>query len=68
MVKEKIRKWEYWNLRVPEKLDKQLENYIEIDSFATKAEFIREAVRTRLILERERMEENRNGKSTTQIT
>jgi len=55
-------------LRVPENLDKQLEDYIEIDSFATKAEFIREAVRARLILEKGRLEENRNGKSTTQIT
>ena len=58
MVKKNNRKWEYWNLRVPENLDKQLEDYIEVDSFATKAEFIREAVRARLILEKDRLEKS----------
>jgi len=43
MVKRTI-----WHLEVPSHLNKQLENYIEMDSFKTKSEFIRTAVRDRL--------------------
>ena len=54
MSEEEKRKWSMWHIRVPEHLDTQLEKYIERDSFATKAEFVREAVRDRLELEREK--------------
>jgi len=37
-----------WSIEVTEHLNKQLENYIEKDSFKTKSEFIRTAVRDRL--------------------
>ena len=47
-TEEDKRKWAMWHIRVPEHLDTQLEQYIEKDSFATKAEFVREAVRDRL--------------------
>ena len=37
-----------WNIPVPPHLDKQLADYIKKDSFKTKSEFIRTAVRDRL--------------------
>lgn len=37
-----------WSIEVTEHLNKHLENYIEKDSFKTKSEFIRTAVRDRL--------------------
>lgn len=37
-----------WSIEVTEQLNKQLEDYIEKDSFKTKSEFIRTAVRDRL--------------------
>lgn len=37
-----------WSIEVTEPLNKQLEDYIEMDSFKTKSEFIRTAVRDRL--------------------
>ena len=42
------RKWVHWNIRVPEELYHQLENFLAESSFPSKAEFIREAVRDRL--------------------
>ena len=56
MIEEKRKKeWATWNLKVPRYLDNNLEEYIEIDSFATKAEFIREAVRRTLEEEHEKL-------------
>jgi len=37
-----------WSIEVTGPLNKQLEDYIEMDSFKTKSEFIRTAVRDRL--------------------
>jgi len=45
-----------WHLEVPPHLNKQLEDYIEMDSFKTKSEFIRTAVRDRLEKERAKLE------------
>ena len=47
----KKKRGDIWHLQVPEHLNKQLEEYIEMDSFSTKSEFIREAVRDRLEIE-----------------
>jgi len=44
-----------WSIEVTERLNKQLENYIEMDSFKTKSEFIRTAVRDRLEEERAKL-------------
>ena len=44
-----------WNLRVPIPLNKRLERYIDADSFTTKSEFIRVAVRDRLEEEFEKL-------------
>jgi len=52
MGEEVNRKWAMWHIRVPGHLDNQLEEYIEGDSFATKAEFVRQAVRDKLRTER----------------
>lgn len=49
-----------WSIEVTEHLNKQLEDYIELDSFKTKSEFIRTAVRDRLKEELENLEEARN--------
>lgn len=56
MGKEAEREWSMWHIRVPKNLDTQLEKYIKQDSFATKAEFVREAVRDRLETERNKMD------------
>lgn len=56
MSEEDKRKWAMWHIRVPDHLDSILEEYIERDSFASKAEFVREAVRDRLELEKEKLE------------
>jgi len=48
MEKNKMSKRILWSIEVTEHLNKQLENYIEKDSFKTKSEFIRTAVRDRL--------------------
>jgi len=55
MSEEDKRKWAMWHIRVPDHLDSILEEYIEQDSFASKAEFVREAVRDRLELEKEKL-------------
>lgn len=55
MSEEDKRKWAMWHIRVPDHLDSILEKYIEQDSFASKAEFVRVAVRDRLELEKEKM-------------
>ena len=44
-----------WHLEVPPHLNEQLEDYIEKDTFKTKSEFIRTAVRDRLREEFERL-------------
>ena len=44
-----------WHLQVSDHLNEQLEEYIELDSFSTKSEFIREAVRERLEIEKEKL-------------
>jgi len=46
----------YWNIPVPNPLNKQLEDYIQKDSFTTKSEFIRTAVRDRLEKENQKLE------------
>ena len=45
-----------WYLEVSPHLNEQLEAYIEADSFTTKSEFIRAAVRDRLEKERKKLE------------
>lgn len=45
-----------WSVPVPKHLDQQLEEYIKKDTFKTKSEFIRTAVRDRLKEELERLE------------
>jgi len=44
-----------WNIPVPEHLDNQLEAYIEKGAFKTKSEFIRTAVRDRLVEEKKKL-------------
>ncbi len=46
-----------WHLQVSDHLNTQLEEYIELDSFSTKSEFIREAVRERLEIEKKKFGE-----------
>jgi len=55
MEKNKMSKRILWSIEVTERLNKQLENYIEMDSFKTKSEFIRTAVRDRLEEERAKL-------------
>ncbi len=55
MDKKDKREWSMWHIRVPERLDSRLDDYIKEDSFASKAEFVREAVRDRLEVEREKL-------------
>jgi len=40
-----------WSVPVTEHLNKRLEEYIELDSYKTKSEFIRTSVRDRLEME-----------------
>jgi len=49
-----------WSVPVTEHLNKRLEEYIELDSFKTKSEFIRTSVRDRL-------EEEWSKKSSSRI-
>jgi Arc/MetJ-type ribon-helix-helix transcriptional regulator len=49
-----------WSVPVTEYLNTRLEKYIELDSFKTKSEFIRTAVRDRLIKEYKRFMKNKN--------
>ncbi len=46
-----------WSIRVPKHLNDSLDRYIDEDSFQTKSEFVRTAVRDRLREERRRMKE-----------
>ena len=50
-----------WHLEVPKHLNEQLENYIEKDSFKTKSEFIRTAVRDRLEKEQKKMKDGESA-------
>lgn len=52
----KTRKRIVWHLEVPPHLNNRLENYISADSFKTKSEFIRTAVRDRLEKELNKLE------------
>ena len=45
-----------WHLEVPPHLNEQLEDYIEKDTYKTKSEFIRTAVRDRLEKENQKLE------------
>ena len=56
MVAEIRKKSIRWNIPVPEHLNEQLEEYIKLDAFKTKSEFIRTAVRDRLEEERRKLE------------
>lgn len=53
-----------WNVPVPVHLDTKLEEYIEKDSFKTKSEFIRTAVRDRLEVEQKKLESEKEGEAT----
>lgn len=46
----------FWSVKVPPRLNDQLDRYIILDAFATKSEFIRQAVRDKLLKESTRME------------
>ena len=46
-----------WNVPVPVHLDKLLVEYIDKDSYKTKSEFIRAAVRDRLEQENQKLED-----------
>ena len=50
-----MRKRIIWHLEVPLHLNEQLEDYVSKDSFKTKSEFIRAAVRDRLGKEQEKI-------------
>ena len=45
-----------WHLEVPPHLNEQLEDYITKDTYKTKSEFIRTAVRDRLEEEKKKLE------------
>jgi len=45
-----------WNVEVSPRLNQQLEDYIEKGQFKTKSEFIRTAVRDRLVEENKKLE------------
>ena len=60
-AEEEKRKWAMWHIRVPDHLDSILEKYIEQDSFASKAEFVRGAVRDRLEREKEKLDRLKKG-------
>lgn len=47
----------FWSVKVPPRLNDQLDRYIIQDAFETKSEFIRQAVRDKLAKEKERMRE-----------
>ena len=46
-----------WNVPVPDQLDKMVSDYIIKDTFKTKSEFIRAAVRDRLKQEQKKLED-----------
>lgn len=54
------RKRTVWHLEVPPHLNEQLEEYIEMDAYQTKSEFIRTAVRLLLEQERQKFEANQD--------
>jgi len=56
MVAKMSKNTKRWNIPVTEHLNQELEDYIAKDSFKTKSEFIREAVRTRLEEENKKLE------------
>jgi len=41
-------KLKFWNIPVPEQLDNSLEKAVQVDAHVSKAEFVRDAVRTKL--------------------
>ncbi|MCW4049156.1 MAG: ribbon-helix-helix domain-containing protein [Candidatus Bathyarchaeota archaeon] len=45
---EKRNRGTFWSVKVPSRLNSQLDRYIEEDAFETKSEFIRQAVREKL--------------------
>ena len=49
-----------WSIEVTTHLNKRLEQYIELDSYKTKSEFIRTAVRDRLTKELKEFKEIKN--------
>jgi len=51
-----------WSVPVTDYLNKRLEEYLERDSFKTKSEFIRTAVRDRLEKERAKLTSERTSK------
>jgi len=54
-----------WNLQVSKHLNEKLENYIKADSFTTKSEFIRVAVRDRLKVEEKIFREEQEREKKT---
>jgi len=50
-----------WHLEVPPHLNKRLEHYLKEDSFKTKSEFIRTAVRDRLEKENKKLASEQIG-------
>ena len=56
-----------WHLEVTPHLNQQLEDYIEKDSFKTKSEFIRTAVRDRLEQERKKIEDSMHAESKSEF-
>jgi len=58
MEKNKMSKRIMWSVEVPRHLNDELDKYIELDSFKTKSEFIRAAVRDRLSSELRKFKEN----------
>lgn len=55
-----MRKRTIWHLEVPPHLNEQLENYVAKETFKTKSEFIRTAVRDRLEKEQEKLQRKNN--------
>ena len=49
-----------WNIPITPHLDEILEKYIAKDSYKTKSEFVRTAVRDRLELENKKLEAEKN--------
>ncbi|MFC1487908.1 hypothetical protein ACFLRN_09525 [Thermoproteota archaeon] len=49
-----------WSIEVTNHLNKRLEEYIKLDSFKTKSEFVRTAVRDRLSKELKEFKEIKN--------
>lgn len=49
---EKRGRGTFWSVKVPARLNRQLDRYIEEDAYETKSEFIRASVREKLRRER----------------